>query len=123
MKRSWVDDEMGLPTDDCAKRLAVDLAAETPAQIEVAGVVLKSLIFAADLAVFAICHWHFKLGLLLSIGAAVVVHFALLIGIVLPVGYVLGKRSAQRLKTLRPDASPDMTIRAASLVNRKGRIP
>jgi hypothetical protein len=78
------------------------LAAEKQARIESAAVILKPLIFAVDLAVFALCRWHFKLQLALSIGAAVVAHFALLIGIVQPIGYALGKRSAQRLKMQRP---------------------
>lgn len=73
-----------------------DLAAEKAAQIERARVVLKPLVFVVALIVFALCFWRYDLGLVLSIGTAILVYPIMLVGVALPVGYVLGKRAARR---------------------------
>jgi hypothetical protein len=75
-----------------------ELAAEKAAQIEGAEVVLKPLVFIAALIMFALCFWRYDLGLVLSIGAAILVVPIIGLGVALPVGYVLGKRAARRAK-------------------------
>jgi hypothetical protein len=84
--------------DDELSRLADEVAAEKRAQLEGASAVLKPLAFVADLVVFALCYWRFNLGLILSIGWAVLTHFVVMGGLGLPIGYILGRRSARRLK-------------------------
>jgi hypothetical protein len=78
------------------ERLAHELAAEKAAQIEGAKVVLKPLVFIVAFIVFALCFWRYDLGLVLSIGAAILVVPIMGLGVALPIGYVLGKRAARR---------------------------
>jgi hypothetical protein len=59
---------------------------------------LKPLIFTADFIAFAASFWGYKNGFLLSITLAILTHFAMLIGVGLPIGYVLGKRAARRFQ-------------------------
>ena len=83
-------------------KLPAELAAEKAAQIEGAKVVLKPLIFIVAFIVFALCFWGYDLGLVLSIGAAILVVPIFLLGVALPVGYLLGKRAARRFKARGP---------------------
>jgi hypothetical protein len=83
-------------------QLPHELAAEKAAQIEGATVVLKPLIFILAVIVFALCFWRYDIGLVLSIGAAILVVPIMGLGVVLPIGYVLGKRAARRFKTRKP---------------------
>jgi hypothetical protein len=99
--------------DDEAMRLADEVAAEKRAQLEGATAVLKPLTIVADLTVFAVSFWRYNIGLALSIGATVLAHFLIKAGLGLPIGYVLGKRSAQRLKMRRPNTKPEQAISAA----------
>jgi hypothetical protein len=89
-------------TMETEEQLPSELAAEKAAQIEGAKVVLKPLVFAVAFIVFALCFWRYDLGLVLSIGAAILVYPIMLVGGALPVGYVLGKRAARRFKAREP---------------------
>jgi hypothetical protein len=84
------------------EQLPPELAAEKAAQIEGAKVVLKPLIFIVALIVFAVCFWRYDLGIVLSIGAAILAVPIMGLGIALPVGYILGKRAARRFKAGEP---------------------
>jgi len=84
------------------EQLPPELAAEKAAQIEGAKVVLKLLILVVAFIVFALCFWRYALGLVLSIGAAILVVPIMVVGVGLPVGYVLGKRAARRFKAPEP---------------------
>ncbi len=90
--------------DERTDRLIRELAAEKQAQIEGAKVVLKPLSFVVSIAVFVTCFWWYGLSLLLSIGAAIVTMLIVAVAISLLVGYVLGKRAAQRFKARLRDA-------------------
>ena len=78
-----------------ADRLARELLAEKKAQLEGAELVLKIIIFMGVVIVFSMCFWLFEIGLLLSIGAAILTVPAIMLA-GLPMGYVLGKRAHQR---------------------------
>jgi hypothetical protein len=80
------------------ERLPRELAAEKAAQIEGAEVVLKPLVCIVALIVFALSFWRYDLGIVLSIGAAILVVPIMGLGVALPIGYVLGKRAARRAK-------------------------
>ena len=101
---------MGLPfeSNERTDRLIQELAAEKEAQIEGAKAVIKALICGAAIAVFIVCFWWYDVGLLLSIGAAVLTLPVLSVGVSLSIGYVLGKRTARRFKVrlAQPDAAP-----------------
>jgi hypothetical protein len=92
-----------------AKSMDYDLAGEKKAQIEGASLVLRPLTFAVAVVVFALCFWRYDIGLLLSIGAAILTFPAFGLGISFPVGYVLGKRAARRFSQatqVYPQKSP-----------------
>jgi len=99
-KRSCCNNE--LERDDESKKshpaLARELAIEKEAQIEGAKAVLKPLTFLAAIIVFAVCFWALEIGLPLSIAAAILAILAMGLGVALPIGYILGKRAARRLK-------------------------
>ena len=101
---------MGLTfeSNERTDRLIQELAAEKEAQIEGAKAVIKALICVAAIAVFIVCFWWYDVGLLLSIGAAVLTLPVLSVGVSLSIGYVLGKRTARRFKVrlAQPDAAP-----------------
>ena len=59
----------------------------------------RSLSVIAAVIAFALCFWRYEIGLPLSIGAAILTVPAIGLGIALPIGYVLGKRAARRLKS------------------------
>jgi hypothetical protein len=80
------------------ERLPRELAAEKAAQIEGAKVVLKPLVFIVALIVFGLCFWRYDVGLVFSIGAAIMVVPIMGVGVAFPIGYVLGKRAAKRAK-------------------------
>ena len=84
--------------DERTNRLIQELAAEKEAQIEGAKAVIKPLTFVAAIATFVVCFWLNDVGLLLSILAAVLTVPVLTVGVSLPIGYVLGKSAARRLK-------------------------
>jgi hypothetical protein len=75
-----------------------ELAAEKEAQLERAKVVLRPLTFVAAVVAFSLSYWRYDLGLLLSIAAAVLTIPAMGLAVAYPIGYVLGKRAAQRFK-------------------------
>lgn len=75
-----------------------ELGAEKQAQLRTAKAVLRPVTFIAVVTAFALCFWKFGLGLLLSIVVAALIFPVMLFVVVLPVGYVLGKRSARRFK-------------------------
>jgi hypothetical protein len=84
--------------DERTGQLLRDLAAEKAAQLEGAKAVLAPLTFMVAVAVFAVCFWRYDVGLTSSIAAAIVTVPAMLLGVALPTGYVLGRRAAQRFK-------------------------
>jgi hypothetical protein len=73
-----------------------NLLVERSAHIEGVKIVLKPLILVAAITVFALCFWHFELGLLVSIGAAILTIPVFAAGISIPVGYMLGARTGRR---------------------------
>jgi hypothetical protein len=79
-------------------QLSAELREEKQAQLEGASVVLKPLFIVGAVIVFALCFWWINVGLLFSIIAAIIAYPLMLLGIALPIGYVLGKRAARRLK-------------------------
>jgi hypothetical protein len=87
---------------DTDEQLPPGLVAEKAAQIEGAKVVLKLFICVVAFIVFALCFWRYDLGLVLSIGAAILVVPIMVVGVGLPVGYALGKRAARRFKARQP---------------------
>jgi hypothetical protein len=46
----------------------LDLAAEKQAQLEGAGLALKPIIVAADIAAFAVSYWRYEMGVFISCG-------------------------------------------------------
>ncbi len=60
--------------------------------------------------VFVLCFWKFQIGLLLSLVVAAVTWPLMLVGVALPLGYVLGKRSARRYKERLAGGLPRATI-------------
>jgi hypothetical protein len=91
-------------TDERKRPLTGELTAEKDAQIEGAKTVIKPLNVIVAIIVFSLCFWRYDIGLMLSIGAAILTYPLMLIGIAFPVGYVLGKRAARRLKLRIRDA-------------------
>jgi hypothetical protein len=85
-------------SDERTNQLIRDIAAEKDAQMKSAKAVMKPLIFIVAIIVFSLCLWRYDIGLMLSIGAAILTFPVMLIGVAFPVGYILGKRAARRLK-------------------------
>lgn len=83
-------------SDPRTNQLIHELAAEKAAQIEGAETVLKSLAVIVVILVFVACFWWYEIGLLLSIGAALVTLLVIGLGIALPIGRILGRRAARR---------------------------
>jgi len=54
--------------------------------------------------VFALCFWWYDMGLLLSIAVAMLTFTAIGLGVELPLGYFLGRRSARQFITRIRDA-------------------
>jgi len=75
-----------------------DLAAEKEAQLGKAKAVLRPLMSIVAVVVFVLCFWKFQIGLVPSLIAAALTFLAMLFGVVLPVGYILGRRAARRYK-------------------------
>ena len=46
----------------------------------------------------ALCFWKYNMGVVLSIGAAILTIPAILLGVALPIGYFLGRRAVGRFK-------------------------
>jgi hypothetical protein len=87
--------------DDLDQRtcqLARELAAEKAAQLEGAKAVISPLVFIIIVAVFALCFWRYDMGMVFSVGAAILAIPVIWLGICLPIGYVLGSRAARRFK-------------------------
>ena len=81
------------------------VAAEKKAQLEGAEAILLPLFIIVAVIVFAVCFWRYEIGLLLSIGAAIIPIPVLGFGVAVPIGYILGKRTARRLKSRISDPS------------------
>jgi hypothetical protein len=91
--------------DERINGLVREIAAEREAQLEAAKVVLRPLLVVVAIIVFALCFWGYEIGLPLSIGVAILTMPAMGLGVALPIGYILGKRAARRLKSRIRDAS------------------
>jgi hypothetical protein len=85
-------------SNDDVGRLVGELSAERRGQLEGAGILLKPLIFIADLIAFLVFYWGYNNGFVISISLAILTHYAMLLGVAFPIGYVLGRRAARRLK-------------------------
>jgi hypothetical protein len=86
----------GMNSDEAVNLLELD--AERRGQIEGATLILKPLTFIAVVVVFALCFWRFDLGLVLSIVATIFTLPIISLTIAFPVGQILGRRAARRLK-------------------------
>jgi len=75
-----------------------ELAREKAYQLEGSLVVLKPFTYLAVVATFVVCFWWYDIGLLFSIGAALLSYIVLMVFIAIPVGYVLGQRAARRYR-------------------------
>ena len=90
-------------SEERVNQLMHELAAEKAAQLEGANTVIKPLTVIVDIGAFAVCYWRYDLGLILSVGAGVLAHVVMQL-VAFPVGYILGKRAARRLKERIQDA-------------------
>lgn len=75
-----------------------ELLTKREAQLKTATLILKPLTIVAAVVVFALCFWRYEMGLLLSVGVAILTFPAMGLGVALPVGYFLGRNAARRLK-------------------------
>jgi VIT1/CCC1 family predicted Fe2+/Mn2+ transporter len=91
-------DDVAMGLDEHLDGVARKVAAERDAQLETAKKVLLPLFVKAAIAVLALAFWRYEIGLPLSIGAAILTIPAMGIGVALPIGYMLGKRTARHLK-------------------------
>jgi Flp pilus assembly protein TadB len=82
---------------DCVLSLD-DLAAVKADQLRKAKAILRPLMSIIAVVVFVLCFWKFQIGLLLSLVATVIAWPLMLVVIALPIGYVLGRRTARRYK-------------------------
>jgi hypothetical protein len=101
LEEGWVDAEDGGYEEGPqgrSDRLTRELAAEKQAALEGARAIIKPLTFVTAAIVFALCFWRYSLGFPVSIGAALITFPAAGLGVEFPIGYILGKRAARRLK-------------------------
>jgi hypothetical protein len=85
-------------SDPRISQLIRELAAEKAAQLEGAKAVLKPVTILAAIIAFILCFWRYEIGLLYSIGVALLIVPAIGVLVALPVGRILGKRAALRFK-------------------------
>jgi len=81
------------------------VVAEKKAHLKNAEAILLPLFIVVAVIVFVLCFWHYEISLPFSIGITILVVPAMLFGVAFPVGYILGKRAARRLKSRIHDQS------------------
>jgi TRAP-type C4-dicarboxylate transport system permease small subunit len=95
--------------DERTCQLVRELAAEKAAQLEGAKAVISLLAFIVVVAVFALCFWRYDIGVVPSVGAAILAIPVIWLGGALPIGYVLGIRAARRFKARLHDGGAHLT--------------